>query len=645
MLLPLLHHLGPRWLARRVRWACERKLGLWEWQTPWRPWRSYAVGFNPAIWREEAPRLPIARLDRSHLAPQLEAWSVESGHTPVSEADALARGYVRVFSQGLVEVGRPDRWTRSVLTGHTTDPLAHWSRQLDNGSDDIKGVWELSRFAWAYPLVRAWLRDGEARHVELFWATLEDWLARNPANRGPNWMCGQEAAFRLLAVTFAVQAFRDHPATTNQRLTLVAGLAEATGQRIYFHFEYALSQQNNHGIAEAIGLQTIATFWPELKESWTWRRAGRSALAAQCATLIGPDGGFSQHSSNYHRLLLQLLTWSEVVERSVRDTLPEPVRAQAIAATEFLANLLEVDGTIPRYGADDGAHLFPLSGCGYDDFRPAIGAALALFKGERLPSGPWDETALLLLGPIAASTVTPVRVPAECPAAGVFRFTHSRGALFFRAPTVFQTRPSQADQLHVSLRWDGKWITEDPGSYSYNAPGGWAGFAGSRFHNVVTVNDADTMRRFGRFLWLPWTTCQVRWQFDGVSASHLGYPGFKATRRILRLARGFVIIDRLEGLLGQSGRCALRWHGRSRLGLEQLTVACSAPSNEEYVTALPDGGEGWHSTHYGSKEPSWCRRITAHGSDVTFVTALGCDVRLEANSLFIDGKEIPLVGV
>ena len=642
MLLPLLHHLGPLWLARRVRWACERRLGIWEWRTPLRPWKDFADGFDPVAWRADSPRLPIAKLDRAYLAPQLEAWSVESGASPVAEADAFARGYARVFSHQLVEVGRPDRWTRSVLTGRSTDPFAHWSRQRDAGSDDIKGVWELSRFAWAYSLVRAWLRDGDNRHVELFWATLEDWMTRNPPNRGPNWMCGQEASFRIIAVTYATQAFRDHPSTTDERLRLVARLADVTGRRIRFHLDYALSQQNNHGISEAIGLQTIATFWPGLAGSSEWYQTGMAALAEQCAELIGPDGGFSQHSSNYHRLLLQLLSWSELVERSVRDTLPEAVRAQAVAATDFLATLLEEDGTVPRYGADDGANLFPLSGCGYEDFRPAIGVALALFKGERLEAGPWDETALLLLGPVAASAVTSVQAAATFPTAGIFGFRHSRGALFFRAPTRFRTRPSHADQLHVSLRWDGEWIAEDPGTYSYNAPGGWDGFAGSRFHNLVTVGDADTMRRAGRFLWLPWTTCDVRPQFDGARASHLGFPGFKAARRVLRLANGFVIVDRLIGLVGQSGRCTLRWHGRSRSGLEQLTVACSAPSAEDYVTALPDGGEGWHSTHYGSKEPSWCRRITATGSDITFVTALGCSLRLEANSFFADGEEYPL---
>jgi hypothetical protein len=322
--------------------------------------------------------------------------------------------------------------------------------------------------------------------------------------------------------------------------------------------------------------------------------------------------------------------------------LPVEVRAQAVAATDFLATLMETDGTVPRYGADDGANLLPLSSGAFEDFRPSVGAALALFKGERLPAGPWDETALLLLGPISASADPALRPPAEFRDAGVFQLRHPRGTLFFRAPEEFRTRPSHADQLHVSLRWDGEWISEDPGTYSYNAPGGWDGFAGSRFHNVVTVGEFDSMRRVRRFLWLPWVGCKVRWQFDGISASHLGFPGFKAQRRVVKVPQGFVIIDRLTGLLKQEGRFTLRWHGRTREGLEQLTVACSAPSTEETITAMPDGGEGWHSTHYGSKEPSWCRRISATGNDITFITALGCSLRLEAHSFFADGEEYPL---
>ena len=607
---------------------------------PCQPWSAFGLTEEAAAtWRTRAPYLPLGRLDRADLSRHLEGWALECGHSPVAESDALGRGFARVFSGPLDEVGRPPRWMQNVLTGGTVDSSRHWSHCSDAGAEDIKGVWELSRFSWVFPLVRAWVLDGDARHVERFWITVEDWMEHNPPNRGPQWMCGQEAAFRLIALSFGLQAFRHHPVTTAARLVLASRLAEATAQRIEGHIHYALSQQNNHGIAEAIGLMTAGVFWPTLPRAPDWRRRGRSALWQQVDTLIGPDGGFSQHSTNYHRLLLQLLVWAELVCRAAGSTLPAPVRRKAVLATDFLATLMEADGTVPRYGADDGADLFPLSGCFFEDFRPAVGTALTLFKGERLPAGPWDEAALLLLGPLAASVVDVLPPQVDHPASGVTVLRNLRGLAFFRAPTEFHTRPSQADQLHVSLRWDGEWIAEDVGSYSYNTPLAGGDFGGAIHHNVVTVNGRDPMRRFRRFLWLPWTACH-RTAGPACTAWHDGYPGVRTARTVLRLRQGFVIIDRLSGPV--AARYELRWHGRTRAGLEQLTVACSAPSTEEYVTALPDGGEGWHSSHYGSREPSWCRRITATGNDVTFVTALGCSLRLEDHSFFADGEEYPL---
>ena len=643
-LLPLLRHLGPRWLAARAWMVAERKLGLLARRSPLAAWESFgptdASAFAP-VWRQRTPRLPIAQIDRTYLAPWLERWSLETGCSPVAEADGLARGQLRIFSGVVAPLGQPPKWHRNLLTGVQLSAVGHWLEQSDAGGDDIKGVWEASRFSWVFPLVRAWVLDGEARHVELFWKLVEDWLAKNPPNAGPNWMCGQEASLRLIAFAFGLQAFRDHSATTDAHLQLAARLADATGRRIESHFAYAVSQQNNHGISEAVGLYTIGLFWPQLPAAPRWRDRGLEALLPMVHTLVAADGGFSQHSTNYHRLFLQLMTWTELLLRSEGHTLPEQTRLRVIASVDFLASLVEADGTVARYGADDGAQLFPLSGCPFEDFRPTVAAATLLFKGERGPPGPWDETSLLLCGPLAPSVVTSTTPSIDAPTSGVSVLRHPRGMAFFRAPTEFRTRPSQADQLHVSLYWDGTWITEDTGSFSYNTPAAGGDRGEAVFHNVITVDGQGPMQRFSRFLWLPWTVC-VRGSSapDSISASHRGVAGFHIARRVLRFPQGFVIIDRVIGQ--RPSEIALRWHGRTRTGLEQLAVVCSEPSSEKWISADEQTGEGWHSARYGTREPSWTRRITTRGQDTTFVTALGCDVKLEPGAVIIDGERISL---
>lgn len=644
MYLSALQHLGPAWFLRRLWFQAERSFGLLERRCPVQAWADLPLPADYAArWRRAAPRLPIANIDRTYLAPHVEAWAVENGHSPVSEADLLALGRYRIFNHDLVDAGARPRWHHSVLDGSSVDPNAHWVKLSAAGPVDIKGVWELSRFAWVYPLVRAWVLDGEARHVERFWALLEHWMEANPPNRGPQWMCGQEAALRLIAVAFALQAFRAHPTTTDARLLLTARLATATAERIRAHLGYALSQQNNHGLSEALGLFTAGALWPQLAESASWRDQGLETLFPQVDALVDLDGGFSQHSTNYHRLFLQLLTWAEVVLVAEGERLPPQTRDQVARATEFLVNLLESDGTVPRYGADDSANLFPLSGCPAHDFRPAVGAAQALFLGQRLPSGPWYEASLLLVGPLPITARPGVDGPSiECLTAGVGVLRNLRGTAFLRHPsaTPWRHRPSQADQLQVSLRWDGAWITEDVGTYSYAGVGA-EDFGSAVHHNVVTVDRQGPMRKVGRFLWLPWTACERRVEPHGLGASLRDLGGARWVRRVLRFPQGFVIIDQVQAPSATS-RCELRWHGRTRAGLAQLAVACSLPSEEAWITADTSTGEGFHAPRYGRRESAWTRRLTAVGSAVTFVTALGCRVELRAEAVLVDGVAVSL---
>jgi hypothetical protein len=643
--LSALAHLGPAWFLRRLWFKAERASGWLERRCPVRAWDQVEVPDDyAACWRRLAPRLPLAKIDRAHLAPWLEAWALAAGRSPVAEADLLARGRFRIFDHELVEAGMPPRWNASVLDGSTVDASVHWSKLPTDGPTDIKGVWELSRFAWVYPLVRAWVLDGQTRHAETFWRLLEDWMAANPPNRGPQWMCGQEASMRLIAVAFALQAFRADPATTDARLVLTARLATATAERIRGHLAYAVSQSNNHGISESLGLFTAGALWPRLGRSEVWREQGLETLFPQVESLVDrQDGGFSQHSTNYHRLFLQLMTWAEVVLQAEGHQLPPRTRGRVLRATEFLSGLLEPDGTVPRYGADDSANLFPLSGQPAHDFRPALGAAQALFLGDRLAAGPWDEAACLLLGPMPPSAPAWQREEKVLRVvAGVGVLRHPRGTAFFRAPWLrpWRHRPSQADHLHVSLRWDGAWLAEDVGTFTY-AGAGPDDFGSAVHHNVVTVDRRGPMRKVGRFLWLPWTSCDLLLEPRGLGASCRDLGGARWARRVLRFPRGFVIVDQVRAR-DPASSCELRWHSRSRAGLEQLSLACSLPAQEAWITGDARTGEGFFAPRYGRRELAWTRRLTATGPVVTFVTALGCQVELLADGLIVDGETIPL---
>ena len=641
MYFSLIKHLGPAWLAQRLWFKVENKLGLLEKRMPRQTWASLQPASLPRsaeLWRRKTPALPIALISREELAPWCESYAIETGHSPVAEARGLAHGKIRIFNNRFFDLGYPLNWNRNVLSGRRLESTAHWSRISDAGTDDIKGIWEASRFSWVFPLVRAWIIEGSDFYPETFWKLFEDWMEKNPPNQGPQWMCGQEAAMRLIAVAYALQAFRDHPTTTDKRIVLTTQLAEATANRINGHISYAISQSNNHGISEAVGLFTAGVLWPNCAQASEWRAKGIETLLPQIQSLVNTDGGFSQHSTNYHRLFLHLMIWMEVVLRSEEQTFPEVTLKKLRAATRFLADMLDSEGNVPRYGADDGACLFPLTGSSHDDFRPVINTAQILFLGSRLSTGPWDEEALLLCGPISTTTVDcTTRDFIDKPASGVSILRNQLGSLFFRSPPQFKHRPSHADQLHVSIKWGNEWVADDMGTFSYNSRLAGADGSNANQHNVVTVNNGNPMRRFSRFLWLPWTHCQRVVKSDLIRASHTGYPNYSCERSVQKLPHGFIIIDKIKGKT--SADISLRWQGRSKLALEQLSIICSAESKEDWQSANEKTGEGWYSYSYGVREPSWVRTITTRAMSVIFVTAIGCSVKLEKNELWVDGKK------
>jgi hypothetical protein len=596
--------LGPGWVLQRAKMRVESLSGSLRRRTPQCGWEALAVsGMRVG-----------------------SDWAVAGrGLGGVGdEAQELLDGRIRVFSGRSVAVGSPPDWFLNVCTGQRVPSGGHWTEIGDFSQGDIKGVWEASRWSWAWVLVRAWQKTADERYPELFWTWLEDWMERNPPNTGPNWKCGQEAAMRLFAAAFAGDAFRIHPSSTPERMAKLSRLADASGQRMASHLGYAVSQDNNHGISEAVGLITAGVLWPDLPAAGSWLGQGLETLRHLCDRLVARDGSFSQHSSNYHRVMLDDLCFAAAVVRRAGLGLSEEVGAAGFRAAGFLERLLVGDGEVMRYGADDGARVLQLSGCGYADFRPTL-AACALFFGSADPGpGPWWEQAQQLDafsgggGRDGAGFRRDAATGRE-PEGGVHVRRRGNAAILFRAPTRFCFRPGHADHLHVSVHDGERYLVDDVGSYSYNDPGKrWSGFGSAVFHNVPTVDGEDPMERVSRFLWLPWTACRLEVnEADRLVASFEGPNHFLVRREVQIRADHCIVLDHIEGY--READLALRWHGRDREHLAAIAVSCSNPGVvEKWYHQDEASGLGFHAPTYHHLEPSWCREWTVRAASASF---------------------------
>lgn len=479
----------------------------------------------------------------------------------LAEADEIASGRVRLFGGPAVPL--------ELVTG---GPQAHWTEfelgRVHAREEDIKFIWEPARFGWAYTLGRAYAVSRSEGYAQFFWRSFEAFQQGSPPYLGPHWMSGQEVALRLLAFIFAAAAFAASPHTTPERMTCLRSAIADHARRIPPTLVYARAQNNNHLLSEAAGLYSAGLALADLPVAARWKQLGWTWFNRAMQQQIAPDGAYTQHSTNYHRLMLQLALWVEALSRQPGgQRLPGPSRQRLSAAARWLQERVDpFNGLAPNLGANDGAMIMPMASTPFEDFRPVLQAAASAFLGQAaLPPGPWDEmTAILFPGEIF-----PPPAAAWLPS-----------VLKWRLRAVhFAGRPSHADQLHLDVTWRSQPIALDPGTYRYQAPAPWNNaLAATAAHNTILLDGQDQMLPAGRFLWLDWAQAEVALQEtrkDGslqkISASHSGY------RRLGAFHRRTVIQaqdDRLEVI-------------------------------DEILPVIPGGGSHLHSARLNWLLPDW----------------------------------------
>ena len=417
----------------------------------------------------------------------------------LAEADEIVAGNFRIFGGGLAEINLAP-----------PPPLRHWtayetSPATRHPSPDIKLLWEPARFGWATVLARAYHLSRDDKYAESFWDYTEKFLLTNPPYLGPNWVSAQEAGIRILAWTFAGSLFREADSTTEPRARALAEAIAVHAERIPPTLVYARSQNNNHLLSEAAGLITAGLVLPDHPRAKKWLRLGRKWMNRALEKQIDGYGEYSQHSANYHRLMLQTALWVNALDRSIFTSL---ARKNLARASHWLASILDSEsGGVPNLGANDGAYLLPLTIRPFNDFRPIVQGAARAFLQYDIASGDWDEMSLWFgLKPVGRSFT------ADHYLADNLR---GRESWAYLRTTRFTSRPGHADLLHLDLWWRGINITRDAGTFSYNAAPPWDNpLTATRVHNTVTVDSRDQMTRAGRFLYVDWADAYSRNEID-----------------------------------------------------------------------------------------------------------------------------------
>ncbi|HWQ84243.1 MAG TPA: heparinase II/III family protein, partial [Anaerolineales bacterium] len=334
LIFKTLGELGPRQVWHFATYQIGLRSGYYRWRSPPR---------NPAyipVYPVHLDKIPLPKVDAL-----LDVLDVPARQDLDTLADELRSGKVRLF-------GGPPVALRLSPPG----PLQHWTAyesQLlnpDTGeAEDIKWIWEPSRCIWGIQWGRTAYLSGSARDSAVFWEYVGQFWTANPPNMGPNWSSAQEIALRLISLCLAARSFSELQPLRPEESDLLSRIVASHADRLPLTLSYARAQNNNHLLAEAAGLYTAGILLPEHPQADRWRDSGWKWFNRGLQTQIAGDGSYIQNSANYHRLMLQLALWVNLLAASRDEKLPSPTRDKLAASTRWLLELVDPDtGSVPN---------------------------------------------------------------------------------------------------------------------------------------------------------------------------------------------------------------------------------------------------------------------------------------------------------
>ena len=223
---------------------------------------------------------------------------------------------------------------------------------------------------------------------------------------------------------------------------------------------------------------------------------------------IYEDGAFIQHSMNYHRVLIQLITFGFSVTQSKQQFFSTAVYERAYKTLNFLCQFVQKqNGKVPNYGSNDGAYFFPLSDFDYQDYRPSINSLHLLLTGKNIFKEQEDFININSNNLVNFNKIT-LKKGYQFFKSGYFIYRNSQSFTFLRCGS-YKDRPAQADNLHLDIWVNGENVLYDGGSYKYNTNQEMIKyFFGTHSHNSVMINNTDQMLKGERFIWYFWTQCK-----------------------------------------------------------------------------------------------------------------------------------------
>jgi hypothetical protein len=545
------------------------------------------------------------------------------------EADSLLQGTHRFFFHKEIHVGKP-HWKMNYLTPSFREisDQCHWSEaysELQEG-EDVKGLWELSRFYWMLTLTRAYLSFREDKYLQKINEWVKDWKVQQPPYRGIQWACAQETSYRVIHSLTSLSLLGSPPSPSLIEF-MVAHL-----KRIRGTLAYGIAQKNNHGTTETAALLIGGAWLSKQDVSQEHKRLGqvceklgRKHFEKLLQELIQEDGSFSMYSTNYHRVVMQ--TCSFVLYHIQKWNLAA-LKAESWERIEKLLLFQEsitdpLSGGVPNIGANDGSYMMKLNSEKFSNFKPSSALLRALLKNEKIKGdSPCEDIQWLLPESSLQAVDVKIEKQQNYPQFGLARVSQGRAQFFLKYPH-YRFRPSQCDIGHFDFWLDGKNWIHDAGTYNYQAVVTEENLSLESHHNTLAVPSSPQLTKVSPFLYKDWPV-QNRQQ-QKTKAESL-YDLHYYHQRLLSWSDHSCLI---KDTVRRAPTGFLNWnlHGRNwkKISENQFSnsfIRIGFNSAQRLKTSLE---KSWTSSSYCQKELSTRLRVSLGSADAHVETLIEWD--------------------
>ena len=600
-------NMGFRYVFFRISYRIKSKLGWHKRTFPTKPEFKKHITLNE--WRESSSSFLFCgkKIDNL-LKHEKEELKINF--------DEIKKGNFTFFNKSKINLGKDYNWRTNPITNYEYDISKHWSEIQDFSEEagDIKFVWEKSRFSFLNEIVRYDYHFDDDQS-EFVFSEIEDFIDKNPINLGPNYKCSQEISLRVLNWTFALNYYRDSIHLTEELLDKIIHVIYWQIHHVYFNINFSrIAVRNNHAITETLLLYLSDKLFPFLPDVDNWAALGKRWFEKEIEYQVYSDGTFIQFSMNYHRVVIQLLTYAISVSKLNNDIFQEFVYERAHKSLNFLYQCMQLEtGFVPNYGANDGALFFNYTNCDYKDFRPQLNGLHYALTGEHLfLDSEIQEEAYWFCSRIngghsSFDRITHTMGVKSFPVGGYYLIRDTRSLTFIRCGN-HKDRPSQSDNLHLDIWVDGLNVLGDSGSYKYNTSKEELDFfIGTKGHNTVTLNNKNQMLKGKRFIWYFWTQRKFA-RIDLIGNKYIFSGEIKAFTYINKKIRHKRTIEKINGSLKwiiideiidkpKNIIVGQLWNGSSNFYKDYEVTSKDGDGNN----IVPNYRKSWRSDYYGLK--------------------------------------------